>query len=83
MDKYNKSMFKRFVHYYKNHKLILFLDMTAAFLIAVTGIAYPIITRIMLNDWIPKNDLKLIIIGGASLVAIYLIRMGLRYFVQY
>lgn len=76
-------MFKRFVHYYKNHKLILFLDMTAAFLIAVTGIAYPIITRVMLNDWIPNNNLNLIIIGGASLVAIYLVRMGLRYFVQY
>lgn len=76
-------MFKRFVHYYKNHKLILFLDMTAAFLIAVTGIAYPIITRVMLSDWIPNNNLNLIIIGGASLVAIYLVRMGLRYFVQY
>lgn len=76
-------MFKRFVHYYKNHKLILFLDMTAAFLIAVTGIAYPIITRVMLSDWIPNNNLNLIIIGGTSLVAIYLVRMGLRYFVQY
>lgn len=76
-------MFKRFVHYYKNHKLILFLDMTAAFLIAVTGIAYPIITRVMLNVWIPNNNLNLIVIGGASLVAIYLVRMGLRYFVQY
>lgn len=76
-------MFKRFIHYYKNHKLILFLDMTAAFLIAVTGIAYPIITRVMLSDWIPNNNLNLIIIGGASLVAIYLVRMGLRYFVQY
>lgn len=76
-------MFKRFIHYYKNHKLILFLDMTAAFLIAVTGIAYPIITRVMLSDWIPNNNLNLIVIGGASLVAIYLVRMGLRYFVQY
>ena len=28
-------MFKRFVHYYHNHKLILTLDMIAAFLIAV------------------------------------------------
>ena len=57
--------------------------MTAAFLIAVTGIAYPIITRVMLNDWIPNNNLNLIVIGGTSLVAIYLVRMGLRYFVQY
>ena len=76
-------MFKRFIHYYKNHKLILTLDMIAAFLIAVTGIAYPIITRMMLNEWIPNEELTSIIIGGVSLVTIYLIRMGLRYFVQY
>ena len=76
-------MFKRFVHYYKNHKLILVLDMLAAFLIAATGIAYPIITRMMLNEWIPNEELKSIIIGGVSLITIYLIRMGLRYFVQY
>ena len=76
-------MFKRFVHYYRNHKLILTLDMIAAFLIAVTGIGYPIITRVMLNTWIPNGELKYIIIGGSSLVGIYLIRMGLRYFVQY
>ena len=76
-------MFKRFVHYYHNHKLILTLDMIAAFLIAVTGIGYPILTRIMLNTWIPEGEIKYIIIGGASLVGIYVIRMFLRYFVQY
>jgi len=76
-------MFKRFIHYYHNHKLILTLDLLAAFLIAVTGIGYPFITRIMLNTWIPEGNMNLIIIGGASLVGIYLIRMGLRYFVQY
>ena len=59
-------MFKRFVHYYKNHKLILTLDMLAAFLIAVTGIAYPIITRMMLNTWIPNEEIKSIIIGGVA-----------------
>ena len=59
-------MFKRFIHYYKNHKLIIFLDMTAAFLIAVTGVAYPVISRMMLNEWIPNNNLNLIIIGGVS-----------------
>ena len=76
-------MFKRFVHYYHNHRLILFLDMLAAFLIAATGIGYPIITRTMLNKWIPNGNLNLILIGGGALVLIYLFRMGLRYFVQY
>ena len=76
-------MFKRFVHYYKNHKLVFTLDMIASFLIAITGIGYPIITRLMLNDWIFREDIKYIIIGGAFLVGLYFIRMGLRFFVQY
>ena len=57
--------------------------MIASFLIAITGIGYPIITRTMLNTWIPEGEMKYIIIGGASLVILYLIRMGLRFFVQY
>ena len=76
-------MFKRFVHYYHNYKLIFTLDMLAAFLIAATGIGYPIITRIMLTDWVPDHNIQAIIIGGLSLLGIYVIRMGLRFFVQY
>ena len=76
-------MFKRFVHYYHNHKLIFTFDMIAAFLIAVTGVAYPIITREMLSKWVPDENVKYIIIGGAILLGIYLVRMGLRFFVQY
>ena len=76
-------MFKRFIHYYRNHKLIFTLDMIASFLIAVTGIGYPIITRVMLNTWVPNHEMKYIIIGGLSLLGIYIIRMGLRFFVQY
>ena len=57
--------------------------MIASFLVAVIGIGYPIITRLMLKDWIPNNNLNLIIIGGASLLGIYIIRMFLRYFIQY
>ena len=57
--------------------------MIAAFLIAVTGVAYPIITREMLSKWVPDENVKYIIIGGAILLGIYLVRMGLRFFVQY
>ena len=76
-------MFKRFVHYYKKYKLIFALDMLAAFFIAVIGIGYPIITRLMLSSWVPNKELSYIIIGGVTLVTIYLVRMGLRFFVQY
>ena len=78
-------MFKKFISYYKPHRLMLFFDMLASFTISVIGLFYPIITRNMLNDWIPNADTKLnyIIIFGFVLMGIYFIRMLLRFFIQY
>ncbi len=77
------SLIKRFVQYYKPHKLIFTLDMIAAFLVALVGMGYPIITRYMLNDFIPNQKLDLVIICSISLLLIYVVRMFLRYFIQY
>lgn len=76
-------MFRRFISYYKNHKKILSLDLSASFLIAVIGMGYPILTRKMLNDWIPNENIAWIIGGSAILLGIYFVRGLLRYFVQY
>ena len=76
-------MIKRFAHYYKPHKKIFAMDMAASFLVAVIGMVYPIVTRYMLNDWIPEQKINLIIIGGSLLLIAYLMRLGLRYFIQY
>ena len=75
-------MLKRFISYYKPHKKLLILDMIAALMISVTGMAYPIITRTMLNDYIPNKAYKAIIIAGVIVLALYVIRMLLNYFVQ-
>ena len=77
------DLLKRFIKYYKPHKKIFILDMIAAFFVAVIGMGYPIITRYMLNDFVPNKKLNLVIICGISLFLIYLIRMFLRYFIQY
>ena len=76
------KLLKRFVSYYKPHKKLLIMDMIAALLISVAGMAYPIITRNMLNDYIPNKAYKAIIIAGAVVLALYVIRMLLNYFVQ-
>ena len=82
-------MLKRFIRYYKPYKGMFTLDMTASLLIAVIGMAYPILTNRILRNIVPDSTLEetrkitLIIILGAILVACYFIRMGLRYFVQY
>ncbi|MCH5172306.1 MAG: ABC transporter ATP-binding protein [Erysipelotrichales bacterium] len=76
-------MLKRFVHYYKDHKLMFALDMIASFFIALIGLGYPILTRKLLNDFKSEEDIKSILLVGLALLLIYAIRMLLRYFVQY
>ena len=77
------DLLKRFIKYYKPHKKIFIADMAASFLVAVIGMGYPIITRYMLNDFIPNKKIDLVLICGFSLFAVYIIRMFLRYFIQY
>ncbi len=62
---------------------MLVLDMTAAFLISVIGMVYPIVTREMLDNYIPNKMYKTIVIAGLIVLTLYVIRMLLRYFVQY
>ncbi len=50
---------------------------------AIIAIFYPMITRAMLNDLIPNRKYNEIIIYGTGLLVIYLIRMGLSFYVQY
>ncbi len=76
-------MLKRFLSYYKPHKKIFILDMLASLLVSLSGIVYPIVTRRMLNDFIPGEKYDLIIIWGVALLFIYIVRMLLNYFIQY
>ena len=76
-------MLKRFLSYYKPHKKIFILDMLASLLVSLSGIVYPIVTRQMLNDFIPHKKYNLIVVWGIALLFIYIIRMLLNYFIQY
>ena len=76
-------MLKRFIRYYRPHRLIFTLDMLAALLVALVGIVYPIITREMLNELIPDRAYRKIVVAGIGLLILYLVRMGLNYFIQY
>ena len=76
-------MLKRFLGYYKPYKKMLLLDMLAALFISVIGMVYPIMTNKMLNEYIPNKSYRAIIIAGALVLSLYVVRMFLRYFVQY
>lgn len=76
-------MLKRFISYYKPHKKMLALDMLAALMISVIGMVYPIVTNKMLNEYIPNKMYSTIVIAGILVLVFYVVRMFLRYFVQY
>ena len=76
-------MLKRFIHYYKPHKKMLTFDMLASLLISVIGMVYPIVTNQMLNIYIPEKMYTTIVFSGLIVLALYALRMLLRYFVQY
>ena len=76
-------MLKRFISYYKPHRKMLILDMLASLFISVIGMAYPVVTNKMLNEYIPNKMYRTIVIAGALVLLFYIVRMLLRYFVQY
>lgn len=78
-----KHLLKRFLYYYRPHRKIFYADMAASMLLSLIGIIYPIITRKMLNDFIPDRNYRFVVLFGIMLLGAYFIKMLLNYFVQY
>ena len=76
-------MFKKFVSYYKPHKVLFTFDMLASLLVSIIGLCYPIITRKMLNEWIFDEKLDKLVIFGFVLLGLYTLRLALKFFIQY
>lgn len=76
-------MLKKFISYYKPYKGMFALDMLASLLISLVGMAYPILTNKITKEFVYQGEIKWIIIFGVGLLVCYIIRMLLRYFVQY
>jgi len=81
--KQTAGLVRRFIQYYKPHKKLFILDMCASVAVALIGVVYPIITRTMLNTLIPEKKYAMIIILGLTLLAMYVAKMLLNYFIQY
>lgn len=78
-----RQMVAYFCSYYKPHKLTFFLDMSASLIFSLCGLVFPIITRELLNTYIPNAMVNNIIFAGVLLVAIYLLRAGMNYYINY
>ena len=66
-------MFREFIQYYKPHKKVFIQDLMAAFLVAVIDLVYPVVTRNMLNVYIPNQMLSSLLTSTAVLLILYLV----------
>ena len=57
--------------------------MLAALTISLIGMVYPLVTNKMLNVFIPEKMYGTIVIAGSIVLILYIVRMLLRYFMQY
>ncbi len=76
-------MIKEFIKYYKPHKKLFAWDMFCSFLIALTDLFYPIITKNIINDYVPNRNLRLVLTWAGVILVLYIAKMGLNYFVSY
>ena len=76
-------MIRQFVKYYKPHKTLFILDLLAAFAMAGIDLIFPMFSREFVNDLIPNQHLKLIIIYSLIVLVLYVIKIGLNYFMGY
>lgn len=76
-------MLTKFISYYKNHQVLFYADLVAATVMSGINLLFPIITREVINNYIPNRELNLILINGAMLVGLYFIRLWCNYFVNY
>lgn len=74
---------KRFLSYYKPHRKLFFWDMFCAFIVAACDLFYPMIAKNIINDYVPNQNIRLLLIWAGVLLAIYVLKAGLNYFIQY
>lgn len=74
---------KRFLSYYKPHKKLFALDMICAFACAVCDMFYPSITGNIIDDYIPNNNLRLLVTWSVILICIFIVKALLNYVVIY
>ena len=72
-----------FLHYFKNHWKLFLLDITCAVLIAAIDLAFPLITRTALYEWLPNQQYRFFFTIMAVVACCYGIRAFLQFIVAY
>lgn len=76
-------MIKKFISYYGPHKKLFMLDMVCAFLVAALDLVFPMLTRNILNEALPQNNIRRVFIFTGVLAVLYVFKLLFNYIVEY
>ena len=72
-----------FVSYFKPHWKLFTLDMSCAILIAAVDLAFPLVSRAALYQWLPEKNYRVFFTAMAIVALAFVLRAGLYYIVTY
>ena len=76
-------MIRRFCSYYKPNLKQFIFDMCCALVVALCDLFLPIVSRSIIDNYIPDKNIKMIFIWLGVLLAVYTVKMVGAYCVQY
>lgn len=76
-------MVKKFISYYKPYKTMFFLDLLAAIIASACDLIYPMLSRTVVNNYIPNKSYNSIVNIGFFLFSLYIIKLLCNYFMNY
>jgi len=74
---------KKFFSYYAPYKALFMLDFTCAVIVGLLELAFPLIVNLFIDELLPGENVQLILLAAAGLVAIYLFNTLLQFIVTY
>jgi len=74
---------RRFFGYYRPHKKLFVIDLICSFCISVCNMFYPMIARNIMNDYVPNENLRLLITWAIVLAGIYALKCVLTFVVGF
>jgi len=76
-------MLKKFVSYYKPHKMLFALDMFFALLLSIFDLVFPVFTRRLINEVIPEGNMRVLFNWSIIMFLIIFLRYISQYIVSY
>lgn len=76
-------MVRRLIPYFKPHMKLFVADMCFAFLIAAIDLIFPMLSRSIVNDFIPNANLRMLVEFSLIALALFILRTYCNYWVTY